>query len=76
MRRSRDQIDDVVVVDRAHTLDAFASAVLSLEVVGIHALDISLVRHGYNNVLISDEILILQLRVVIYYLGSPVVAVF
>ena len=51
------QVFDVILIQRLHALDALAAAVLTLEVVHAHALDVAEIRHGDHGRLIRNQIL-------------------
>ena len=50
------QFFDVVVFDGLHTLDALATAVLSLEIVNTHTFNITKFCHGDHNIFTRDQI--------------------
>ena len=54
---------DHVVLDGGHAADSHAAAVLSLECVAAHTLDITHPGHRHDNILIGDQILVGQLIV-------------
>ena len=57
MIRRHEDIRDEIFIDGLHALDASAAAVLAAEVVRAHALDISEIRHGDDDIVIRDQIL-------------------
>ena len=50
------QFFDVVIFDGLHTLDALATAVLSLEIVNTHTFNITKFCHGDHNIFTRDQI--------------------
>ena len=56
MVRGHEKILDEVLIDRLHSLDPLAAAVLALEIVHGHSLDVAEICHGNNSVIIGDQI--------------------
>ena len=52
MVRGHEKILDEVLIDRLHSLDPLAAAVLALEIVHGHSLDVAEICHGNNSVII------------------------
>ena len=48
----QDQILDIILIDGLHTLDSFAAAVLALEIVLGHSLDIAKLSHGNDGLIV------------------------
>ena len=70
-----EEILNVVIFNGLHALDALAAPVLALEIVHIHALDVSQMGHGNDRVLIRDQILHAHI-IVVPDGGTAVVPVF
>ena len=50
MGRCHEKIFNIVFIDGLHTLDTLAAAILGLEIVNCHSLDISKVCSGNNGI--------------------------
>ena len=57
MVRGHEQILDVIVLQGLHALDTLAATVLILEIIKSHTLDVALLGHSDNGILIGDDIL-------------------
>ncbi len=57
VRGRHHHLGDIVVLDGLHALDALAAAVLALEVIHVHALDVAKLGEGDNGVGHGDEVL-------------------
>ena len=70
-----EKLSDIVILQSLHALDAFSAAVLALEVVHGHTLDVAEFGHGNHHVLIRDQILSGNIKLVKTDRGSSLVAV-
>ena len=50
MCRCHKQIFDVIIIYGIHTFDSSSTAILALEVVDTHSLDVTKVCHGYYGI--------------------------
>ena len=57
MGLSQKQVFDVIFIDRLHALDSLTAAVLVLEIVDAHALDVAKLGHRHDGILIRNQIL-------------------
>ena len=70
------KILNIVLIDSLHSLDSLAAAVLALEIVAGHSLNIAKIGHGHNDIIIRDQILRRHIIFVISDGGPTVISVF
>ena len=54
--RCHEKILDEVLIDGLHSLDSLSAAILALEIVHGHSLDVSKIGHGNYSVIIRDQV--------------------
>ena len=54
--RCHEKILDEVLIDGLHSLDSLSAAVLALEIVHGHSLDVSKIGHGNYSVIVGDQV--------------------
>ena len=70
------QIFDIIFLDGLHSLDSLAAAILALEIIAGHSLNIAKIGHGHNNIIIRDQILRRHIVFIISDGGPAVISVF
>ncbi len=70
------QILDKIFIECLHALNPFAAAVLALDIVDRHSLDIAEPRHGNHNIVVRDQILHIDVKFVVADGCPPVISVF
>ena len=73
--RRHQKIFNVIFLDGLHSLDTFASAVLRLEIINRHALNITKARHGNHGVIFRNQILHIDIVDIISDLTPSFVAI-
>ena len=58
MRRGHQKIFDIVILNRAHSLDSAAASVLGFEVIHSHTLNISQRGHRNDGIFIGNKIFV------------------
>ena len=56
MVRGHEKILDEVLIDGLHSLDSLSAAILALEIVHGHSLDVSKIGHGNYSVIVGDQV--------------------
>ena len=70
------QIFDIIFLNSLHALDSLTSAVLALEIIAGHSLNIAKIGHGHNDIVIRDQILRRHIVFIISDGGTAVISVF
>ena len=70
------QIFDIIFLNSLHALDSLAAAVLALEIIAGHSLNIAKIGHGHNDIVIRDQILRRHIVFIISDGGTAVISVF
>ena len=70
------QIFDIILINSLHSLNTTTTAVLCLEIIYSHTLDITKTGHGNDSILPRDQILHGDIQFIITDLTASVIAVF
>ena len=70
------QIFDIVLINRLHSFDTSAAAVLCFEIIYSHTFDITETGHGNNSIFPRNQILHGDIQFVITDFTASVIAVF
>ena len=76
MSRRHQQIFNIIFIDGLHSLDSTTTAVLCLEIIYGHTLDITETGHGNNSIFPRNQILHGDIQFVITDLTASFIAVF
>ena len=69
------QVIQIILIDGGHAADSLSAAVLALEIIGGHSLDVTQVGHGDDHVIIRNHILFVDLVLIPADACSSVIAV-
>ena len=58
------KIFNIIFFDRLHSFDTFTAAILSLEIINSHPLDISQACHGNNSIFFRNKVFICKIRII------------
>ena len=70
------QIFDIILINGLHSLNTTTSAVLCLEIIYGHTLDITKTGHGNDSIFLRNQILHGDIQFIITDLTASVIAVF
>ena len=76
MRGRHQQIFDIILINGLHSLNTTTTAVLCLEIIYGHTLDITKAGHSDDSILPRDQILHGNIQFIITDLTASVIAVF
>ena len=74
--RCHEQLTDIIIFQRLHSLDSLSATVLTLERIHRHSLDVTKFCHGNHNIFPWNQIFHGNIKLVISDTGSSVISVF